>query len=415
MMRRTVPVTVALLMLALFLAPTPAQADRKTPTRHDVQQARSRVADKAAQVAAVRGRLATAQQGLQQAQITAEQAAETYNQARWELQQATQAAADALTRAGLASQQLQQQRDELASVVTQSYEGGGQLATLQAVFGSQGPQQLMSQYASYAGVSSALDADYQRFTALSVLADLYQRQAEQARQRQSQLADQAQQALLSAQQAESQAAAVSDQVAAQRDRLTRQLARLQGISAGLAAQRQQALERRAAEKAAKQAAREERRTQRKADQQGSNGSAGSSSGAPTGSESSPQPPPPPSSRAAQAVEFAKAQRGDPYVYGAAGPDAWDCSGLVLGAWGAAGVSLPHSASLQYSLSSPIAAADLRPGDLVFWSSDPSDWRTIYHVAIYIGHGKIIQAPRPGEDVQIDPLYYWIRPTFYARV
>ncbi len=147
-------------------------------------------------------------------------------------------------------------------------------------------------------------------------------------------------------------------------------------------------------------------------------SSGGSPTPPSGASTSPPTPPsppPPSGRAAQAVEFAKAQLGDPYVYGASGPNAWDCSGLVMGAWGAAGVSLPHSASLQYSLSTPITAADLQPGDLVFWSSDPGDPRTIYHVAIYLGHGKIIQAPRPGEDVQIDPLYYWITPSFYARV
>jgi cell wall-associated NlpC family hydrolase len=87
----------------------------------------------------------------------------------------------------------------------------------------------------------------------------------------------------------------------------------------------------------------------------------------------------------------------------------------MGAWRAAGVSLPHSASLQYSLSTPITAAELQPGDLVFWSSNPRDPNTIYHVAMYIGDGKMIQAPQPGEDVQIDPLYYWIPPTLYARV
>jgi cell wall-associated NlpC family hydrolase len=87
---------------------------------------------------------------------------------------------------------------------------------------------------------------------------------------------------------------------------------------------------------------------------------------------------------------------------------------MLGAWGSAGVYLPHYSAAQYYAGSPISSSDLRPGDLVFWgtSSDPN---SIHHVAMYIGDGMIIHAPRTGRPVSIDSMYYWIPPNFFARV
>jgi cell wall-associated NlpC family hydrolase len=85
----------------------------------------------------------------------------------------------------------------------------------------------------------------------------------------------------------------------------------------------------------------------------------------------------------------------------------------MGAWRAGGISLPHYAVAQYAQSTPIASSSLRRGDLVFWGSSnrPS---SIYHVALYIGNGMIIQAPRTGENVEEVSMYYWITPNFYAR-
>jgi peptidoglycan DL-endopeptidase CwlO len=106
----------------------------------------------------------------------------------------------------------------------------------------------------------------------------------------------------------------------------------------------------------------------------------------------------PASGAAQkAVQTALAQIGDPYVYGAAGPDAFDCSGLTMYAWAAAGVSIPHASSMQPSSGTPVSISDLRPGDLVFYYSP------ISHVAMYIGHGEVVHAPHTGSYVQIVPL------------
>lgn len=98
-----------------------------------------------------------------------------------------------------------------------------------------------------------------------------------------------------------------------------------------------------------------------------------------------------------AVRFAYAQIGKPYQWGSAGPDSYDCSGLTMRSWGAAGVGLPHSASGQQSEVASVPAGDLQPGDLIFFGSPA------YHVGIYIGSGDMIDAPYSGTDVRIDPI------------
>ena len=106
---------------------------------------------------------------------------------------------------------------------------------------------------------------------------------------------------------------------------------------------------------------------------------------------------PDSGRAAKAVEFALKQVGDRYVWAAAGPDAWDCSGLTMMAWRAAGVSLPHSSRLQYETGRKIPRSELAPGDLVYFYSP------ISHVGIYIGNGQMVDAPNPNSRVRIRPI------------
>jgi cell wall-associated NlpC family hydrolase len=107
---------------------------------------------------------------------------------------------------------------------------------------------------------------------------------------------------------------------------------------------------------------------------------------------------PASGRAAAAVAYAMAQVGDSYVYGAAGPSAFDCSGLTMMAWAQAGVGLPHSSSAQYGSGPHVSAADLQPGDLVFYYSP------ISHVGMYIGNGLIVHAANPGSGVLISDMY-----------
>ena len=106
---------------------------------------------------------------------------------------------------------------------------------------------------------------------------------------------------------------------------------------------------------------------------------------------------PASGRAGAAVQYAMAQVGDAYVYGAAGPSAFDCSGLTMMAWAQAGVALPHSSSAQFGSGPHVAASALQPGDLVFYYSP------ISHVGMYIGGGMIVHAANPGAGVKVSPL------------
>ena len=114
------------------------------------------------------------------------------------------------------------------------------------------------------------------------------------------------------------------------------------------------------------------------------------------------------------MDFAFAQLGEPYVWGAAGPDSWDCSGLTMGAWAAGGVSLPHYSVAQYYATTPVSYTDLQPGDLLFWASDPNNPDTIYHVALYIGNDQKIAAPQTGRNVEISSVWSW-PPTYFTRV
>ncbi|MBC6462435.1 C40 family peptidase [Actinomadura sp. HBU206391] len=108
-----------------------------------------------------------------------------------------------------------------------------------------------------------------------------------------------------------------------------------------------------------------------------------------------------------ALQYAYAQLGKPYQYGAAGPNTFDCSGLTMMAWRAGGVSLPRTTYTQYSASRRVAFDDLQPGDLVFFSGNS-------HMGISIGNGQMIHAPRTGKNVEIVSIssgYY--RQNFYG--
>ena len=100
-----------------------------------------------------------------------------------------------------------------------------------------------------------------------------------------------------------------------------------------------------------------------------------------------------------AVDTALAQLGDPYVWAGSGPDVFDCSGLTQYAYAAAGISLPHSSSMQSTMGSYVPKDQLQPGDLIFFYSP------VGHVGMYIGDGQMVHAPQPGETVEIIPVDY----------
>jgi cell wall-associated NlpC family hydrolase len=103
------------------------------------------------------------------------------------------------------------------------------------------------------------------------------------------------------------------------------------------------------------------------------------------------------------LQAAMSRRGMPYVWGAAGPQAFDCSGLVQWSFAQAGVTMPRVAADQALTGAVVPANQLAAGDLLFYRTDPTDPGYVSHVAIYLGNGWMIQAPQPGMDVQIVPV------------
>ncbi|MDX2675654.1 C40 family peptidase [Streptomyces sp. NY05-11A] len=161
-----------------------------------------------------------------------------------------------------------------------------------------------------------------------------------------------------------------------------------------------ATEKQKREESARQAAelaRQQAADQAAAQQESGTGSSNTDTGAGTSSTS-----PGDSSyatKAEKALAFARAQIGKPYVWGATGPDSYDCSGLTQAAWKAAGVTLPRTTYDQVNAGTTVSLTDARPGDLVFFYDD------ISHVGIYIGNGMMIHAPKPGAYVREESIYY----------
>jgi cell wall-associated NlpC family hydrolase len=103
-----------------------------------------------------------------------------------------------------------------------------------------------------------------------------------------------------------------------------------------------------------------------------------------------------SGRAKAALDFALSQIGDPYVYGGTGPNGWDCSGLVMKSWAAAGVSIPRVVGPQIAAGTSVPMSELEPGDIVAYGD-------MSHDGLYLGNGRVVHAPRPGKSVEITSL------------
>jgi peptidoglycan DL-endopeptidase CwlO len=185
-----------------------------------------------------------------------------------------------------------------------------------------------------------------------------------------------------------QKAAILSAAQSEQRLLGRLQAREQAIIKAAKARRARiAAERRAAALAARQAA--ERRAARQL--------------ASTPPAPSPSPPPVAGSGGAKvAVQWAYKELGKPYVWAAAGPNSFDCSGLTQYVWGKAGVYLGHFTGDQWNEGTHVAQSQLEPGDLVFFAYNIHSPSTIHHVGIYVGSGNMIDAPFTGADVRVEP-------------
>jgi cell wall-associated NlpC family hydrolase len=461
-------------VLAVSLAGTmalitvPAQADPKPPvipSQSTVDAARKAAAAKAAQVAAIEQQLAGAGARLEQLGLRAAKAGELYNGAMYRLRQAQAEAKSAADRADKAEKMLVAQRQQIGRFAAATYQGGGDLAQIGPLFTADGPQQLLDSAGAARSVSQAMQGSYLRYTASQVVTNAFKVQKDQAVTKVKAATDEAARAKAAAEAAEAEQRSAVAAIAVQRKQQIAQLATLRNTSVQVAEQRQRGLEelarqraaalaakkaeelrkriaaREAAERAEEarearaEAAREARaeaarkaREEREARERRNNNT-GNNNGSNNGRNDTKKPPKKRpgtggkrddggsgrNSRGARAaIDFALAQIGDPYVWAAAGPNAWDCSGLTMQAWRRAGVRLPHYSVAQYEQTKRISEDELRPGDLIFWSETPGDPGTIFHVAMYLGGGRMVHAPRTGRPVTIDSVYYWEDPDFFGR-
>lgn len=414
-----------LTVVAVLSVSPAAQADKHKPIPSQAQVDRAKaVADqKAGDVAALQASLAVANARLQTAAEKAEIAAEAYNAAMWRLDQAKQATAAAQASVADALAHVAEQRAGIAQLVTQSYQEGTALNGVTAFLGADGPAGVMNRMGVVQSAGDSMQAKYDQYSALNALARVAQAKAAKAEKDQTALADKAatlrDEAARAANAAQSETAAI----AGQRMKLIEDLAKAQKITVELASKRQKGLEQAAAEAAAKAAAKAAKSRADKAKQQADTAKDEADLTedqlAEYGVEGGWELPGLPMERgtseeAKAAIQFARAQLGEPYIWAAAGPAAWDCSGLTMMAWQQGGIYLPHYSAAQYQQTKHITAADLRPGDLVFWGTSPN---TIHHVALYEGRidGQqwIIQAPHTG-DVVKRSLLFDSAPNYFGR-
>jgi peptidoglycan DL-endopeptidase CwlO len=361
------------------------------PSQNQVNQAQQAVQQDKRAVAPIQAQFDAAQRQLtllvQQSQIAAQQ----YDAATSRLQAAQVAAQFAADRVRAAQRRLADARSDLGRLAAAAYRDGNGLGSVSLVLNADGPEQLVTgahvlqhEGADLKATLQAADRARQGAQSAQATADAAVR-ARVAAQAQVARAAEAARAAVATEQ--SQIAAVS----AKRDALLAQLAAAQRVSVQLERQRQQGLAQEAARRAAEAAAAAAAAQRARYVAPTYNGSA-----------------------SGRALAFAYSQLGKPYVWGATGPDSYDCSGLTMQSWASAGVYLPHFAAFQYQASHPISYDDLRPGDLLFWATDGHDPNTIYHEALYIGGQQMIQAPRTGEDVEISSIWMWGPIQFFAR-
>ncbi|MER6164259.1 C40 family peptidase [Streptomyces violaceorubidus] len=205
---------------------------------------------------------------------------------------------------------------------------------------------------------------------------------------------------------------VQKKLATARELLSELTAEEKARLAAIEKKKQQEAARKAAELAKQQAEQEaERKRQEEAAQQQDSGAASGSSGTSgtTGSSDSSTPDTSNGTKADKAISFARAQIGKPYVWGATGPDSYDCSGLTQAAWKAAGVTLPRVTYDQVNAGTTVPVSQAQPGDLVFFYDD------ISHVGLYIGDGMMIHAPKPGAYVREESIFYDGESSIYSVV
>jgi cell wall-associated NlpC family hydrolase len=413
-MRRVTAALVALGLSFTLVGPS-AHADPGPPGGPGQASINASKQNEARQQSAV-DRLQAAYQAaddrLQQVGIRVDQAVQAFDLAASQLAQAQQAAGEAQARAVAAQAAFTFARDQVGEFAAESYRmGGGDFDGIMALFEAHGVTEFADILTTIRRIGSMQRSTYtaalddSRAAATAKAAADRAAAAQYAATQRVAAARDAAMAALRAQQA--QVAGLT----AERNQALAALAAAHRTTVQLEAEQQQAIAEAAARaRLAREAAAREAAERAAASHAAASHTAASQSGDSGGYTDTGYH----GSAASVAVAYALRQLGKPYVWGAVGPDSFDCSGLTMRAWEAAGVDLPHYAASQYTVSHPLPADQLMPGDLVFFATDGSDPSTIYHEAMYLGGGRIVEAPHTGDVVKIASLYIDGGPEFFAR-
>ena len=424
----------ALAASALLVLPQMAQA---APSEEEIAAAQA--AEEAAKmsVAEIEVKLAEVNASAATATQNAQMAGEDLNEAKLALDEATKTADKASSDADAAEAAFEEGKQQIASVAQTAYRGGGgTLDSLAPYLDSDGLRSVETKQAGINSFSSSAEAKMQNVAALEQVAKVTRDAANAARDSQQAATDEVQARTDAANKAASDAQNRASIVAAQRDSYVQELATKQNTTVDLINQREAALEaerQEAARIAAEQAA-AALEAQRQADAAAAQAAA--QAPAPSSSDSgsswdndddddyvapsSPNEEPSYSYEepsysyeepsysyggASTAIATAQSYLGVPYVWGGESYGGVDCSGLTMLAWGSAGVDLPHLSRAQYGYGTHVPISSMEAGDLIFWSSNGTQ-SGIYHVAIYLGGGQMIEAPTFGVPVRITGVYSW---------
>jgi peptidoglycan DL-endopeptidase RipA len=432
---RTAVVGVAAAVAVTLLPGGVAEAKPRNPSDGQITAAQKERNRKAAEVGRLTGLVARADGDMRRAQDRAELAVEKYNKAVVDLGIATGKAKAARAAADAAAKSVVKARRNFSNFARGSYMQGSTLgSTTTALLDAGSPTDLVQRadLLSYAG-RRKLDAMGQLERA-GVRRANAESTARRTLEDQKTATDRAQTLKVAAQREVASAQAQLRTLQTQKTALNGQLEQARIRLNGLLGERQRYLAWKRAEaiKAAREAARLRKlraeaaaraaaaaRAERRSSSSSSGGSGRSSASSSRSSRSST-----PRWNGGSGWSASKGQRvadlamrwlGTPYSWGGGnysgptwgtdGPTGFDCSGLALWAWAQVGVYLPHYSGYQYNSGRRISVSNLRPGDLVFWAYNTSDPGSIHHVAIYIGGGRIVQAPQTGDVVKVSSLWF----------
>ena len=435
---------------ALLILPQMAQA---APSEEEIAAAKAAEEAASMSVAEIEVKLAevnaTAATATQNAQI----AGEDLNEAQIALNAATATANKASADADAAEAAFQEGKQQIASVAQATYRnGGGSLDAIAPYLDADGLRGVETKKVGINSFSSSAEAKMQNVAALEQVAKVTRDAANTALDNQKKATDEVQARTDAANKAATDAQTQANIVAAQRDAYVKELATKQNTTVDLINQREASLaaERTAAERAAAEqasaavaAADSQRRADTPAPAADATPEAPASSPAPDASaapaEEAPAPAPAEEAPApapaeeepapapayeepvyeepddeepsysyggaSTAIATAMTYLGVPYVWGGESYGGVDCSGLTMLAWESAGVDLPHLSRAQYGYGTHVPLGDMEAGDLIFWSSDGTQ-SGIYHVALYLGDGEMIEAPTFGVPVRVTGVYSW---------